>query len=63
MITVAIEKNGFVHVYDGNKQLCCIPLSGGTLLGFTTASVSIKRNSFVHTYDEKGKQISCVPAK
>lgn len=62
MITLAVEKNHWVDVYDGNKKLCSIPLMGGSLVGFTSASVSIKKDKWIYTYDEKGKRISSVPA-
>lgn len=63
MITLAVEKNDWVYVYDGNKTLYSIPLMGGTLHGFTATSVSIKNDKtrYIYTYDEKGRKISSTP--
>lgn len=61
MITLAVEKNDWVYVYDGNRKLCSIPLGSGTLYSFTATSVSIKKNGWIYTYDEKGRKISSTP--
>ena len=63
----AIEKRGFVYVYDEKgrslftKQTGTQPNDG--LKGYTATTVSIRRGSFLYTYDEKGRQLSSKSAR
>lgn len=61
----AVERNGFVYVYDeNNRQICC--LNGGEfnpsdgLKGYTSSRVNIQRNGFIFSYDETGRQVGCI---
>lgn len=57
----AVERNGFVYVYDENGfQLAAIP---GRLHGYTGSTVSVLRDGFISVYDEKGRQTSVVPTR
>ena len=57
-ISMAIEKNGYVYVYDEkNRQLFT---ESGTLHGYTSNTVSIKKvDGYIRTFDEKKHQLSC----
>lgn len=58
MISVAVQKGSSVYVYnEKNNQIFVL---GGTLVGYTSSSVSIKKLglSAIYTYDDKGRQIS-----
>ena len=56
MISLAIEKGSFIYVYDErNRQVCTL---SGTLVGYTSTTVSVKRGGFIYTYDQNGRQIS-----
>ncbi len=58
MISLAIEKGNQVIVYnEKNKQIACVILGGGKLLGYTASSFSIKRGCSVYTYDERGRVV------
>ena len=57
MISTAIQKGNFVYVKnEKNTQTACIT---GTLLGYTSTTVTVKRGNFAYTFDEKGTQKSC----
>lgn len=57
----ALERNGFVYVYDENGfQLATIP---GQLHGYTGSAVSVLRDGFISVYDEKGRQTSVAPIR
>ena len=57
-ISMAIEKNGYVEVYDDkNRRLFA---ESGILHGYTSNTVSIKKpDGSIRTYDEKRHQLSC----
>ena len=56
MITLAVERGGFVYVYgDGNRQIAS---QAGSLHGYTSTTFSVKRDGYVYTYDERNHQIS-----
>ena len=57
-ISMAIEKNGYVEVYDEkNRRLFT---ERGILHGYTSNTVSIKKtDGYIRTYDEKKHQLSC----
>ena len=60
MISVAVQRGTYVHVYDEkNRQICS---QNGELVGFTSSTFSVKRGTYVYTYDEKGHQISSHPS-
>ncbi len=62
-ISTAVERSGFVYVYDEKGfQLCVIPAADG-LTGYTGSSVSVKRDGFIYTYNEKGWQTNVIPAR
>lgn len=53
-ISTAIQKDSNnVYLYDQNDRLV-IALSG-TLLGYTSSTVSIKVGNSIYVYDEKGR--------
>ena len=57
----AVERNGFVYVYDENGfQLATIL---GQLHGYTGSTVSVRRDGLVSVYDEKGRQTSVAPPR
>jgi hypothetical protein len=62
-IANAVERSGFVYVYDEKGyQLCMLPAGEG-LTGYTFSTVNIKRSDFIYSYNEKGQQISFVPSR
>jgi hypothetical protein len=63
-IANAVQKNGFVYIYDEKgSQIGTIGASGSdTLHGFTSGSVSIRRGPWIYIYDEKGRQTGTTPA-
>lgn len=64
MISAAVQRGGFVYIYnERNSQCGCIGLNGGSLMGFTGSTVSIKRGGFMYVYNEKGCQVSCHSAR
>jgi hypothetical protein len=57
----AVEKGGFVYVYDEKgRRIATLP-SGNRpadgLKGYTSTTVNVKRGGFIYTYNEKGQQI------
>jgi len=57
----AIERNGFVYVYDENGfQLATIL---GQLCRHTESTVSVRRDGFICEYDERGRQTSVSPTR
>lgn len=54
MITVAIERNDWVYVYNGNDVIFKCP---GKLYGYTTQTVSVIRIGRVYSYDINTKEI------
>ena len=63
----AIQKGGFVYVYD-EKGHQIAALSAGShpgdgLTGYTSSTVNIKKGAFIYTYDERGRQTSTKAAK
>ncbi|MCI7103204.1 MAG: hypothetical protein MR927_03300 [Campylobacter sp.] len=53
----------FAYLYDeSGRSSVNIPLTGGTLQGYTSNSVSIKRGSFIYIHDKKGKNIKTISA-
>ena len=55
MITTAVQKGAQVYVYSGYRQLF---VKMGTLVGYTSTTVSIKSGGQIYTYNEHGIQIS-----
>ncbi len=54
MITVAIERNNFVYVYNGNDVIFSCP---GNLYGYTAYTVSVIRMGRIYSYDIETKEI------
>ena len=65
----AVQKGGFVYVYDEKgRQIASIGVGGfgakdDGLEGYTGSTVNIQRGGFIYTYNEKGRQISSTVAK
>ncbi len=59
----AVERSGFVYVYDEKGQQLCMIFAGEGLTGYTSTTVSIKQSGFIHTYDEKGQHLSMTAAR
>jgi hypothetical protein len=66
-IANAVQRGGFVYVYDEKKrQIATIPAGSGKgdgLKGYTGSTVNVRRGGFVYTYDEKGRQRGTSPAR
>lgn len=57
MISVAVQNGSFVNVY--NERNCLILSRPGTLVGYTSNTISIKNsNGSVQTFNENGIMIS-----
>jgi hypothetical protein len=54
MITSAVQRGRWVSVYSGNETIFS---KSGTLVGYTSRSVSVQNKQFVTTYDERGMTI------
>lgn len=52
MIASAIQKGSFVYVYGERGQT--LFTRQGTLVGFTSNTVTVKRGNVNYVYDEKG---------
>ena len=63
----AVERGGYVYVYDEkNDQIFSIPAgneSGDGLTGYTQSRVNVRRGAYIYSYDEKGQQVGAVPAR
>ena len=60
-ISIAVEKHGFVEVYDERNHM--LFMEQGKLHGYTSNSVSVKKSDgYIHTYDDKRHRISMVKA-
>ena len=63
-ISTAVEREGFVYVYDAQGSLTSVIPSGfgkqDGLKGFTGRTVSVQRDRFIYTYDAGGSQISMI---
>lgn len=55
-ISTAVQRGGWVYVYD-EKGISRISLNG-QLHGFTSSTVSIKRGNWIYVYDEHGGFVS-----
>jgi len=64
-IATAVEKNGYVFLYDERgAQIASIFANGGRLVGYTSGTVSIKAPiGWIFTYNERGMQINSVPGR
>lgn len=63
MIGNAVERNGFIYVYDpSGRLLSTIPAQKG-LVGYTSKHVTVTNGSFNYIYDEIGNPTGTVPAK
>jgi len=60
-IGTAVQRSTGVHVYDPQGNLIRVIPSGGTLVGFTSSTVSVKRSTGTHVYDTKGNTVSVIP--
>ena len=66
-ISNAVERDGFVYVYDENgRNTAAIGVGVGIraddgLKDYTTSSVNIKKDGWIYVYDENGNQINAVP--
>ena len=58
MISVAIQKGNTVYVYNEKNQI--ILMKSGTLVGYTSTTVSVKlgNGNTIYTYSESGQTIS-----
>ena len=65
-IANAVERGGFVYVYDeNNRQIFTVPAGNGGkdgLTGYTNSRVNVRRGSFIYSYDQTGRQVAAVPA-
>ena len=63
----AVQKGGFVHVYDEKgRQTGSVPAGSGPrdgLHGYTGSTVSVRRGSMIYVYDERGRQVSSTSAR
>jgi len=62
MITNAVQKGKFIHLYNEKGIRMGSPISAGNgdgdgLKGFTSTSVTVQKGEFIITYDEKGRTI------
>ena len=61
MIGNAVERGGWVYIYDEKgHQTASIPAKKG-LVGYTGSSVTVTDGAFNYIYDEKGHQTACIP--
>jgi len=58
-IITAVQRGPSIHVIGENGNVL-FAVTGGTLVGYTSNSVSIKRGISVTTYNEKGSAISTI---
>jgi len=62
MISTAVQRGGWVYVYDEKgSQIATIDAADG-LQGYTSNSVSVKRGGWIYIYDERGSQINTISA-
>lgn len=54
-ITSAVQRGSYVYAYNRSRQLFGKP---GTLVGYTSNSLSVQRGNYVYVYNEKGSQIA-----
>ena len=63
----AVQRGGFVYVYDEQGlQLATISAGSGKedgLTGYTSSTINIRRGGFIYTFDEKGRQLSTTVAR
>lgn len=59
-ITSAVQRGSYVYVYNRSRQLFS---KQGTLVGYTSNSLSVRRGNYVYVYNEKGAQIASHYAK
>ncbi len=66
-IATAVQRGGFVYVYDDHGQVLSTLPTGSDpsdgLQGYTGSTVSVRRGGFVYIYNEKGMVISTVPSR
>ena len=61
MIGNAVERGGWVYIYDEKgHQTASIPAKKG-LVGYTGSSVTVTDGAFNYIYDEKGHQTAYIP--
>jgi hypothetical protein len=57
----AVERNGFIYVYNEQGQIILTLGAGYSssegLKGYTSSSVNIERGGFIYTYNEQGHVI------
>jgi len=62
MISVAVEKEGWVRVYnENNSEIFSISINqrdGDRLNGYTGSTVSVKKGGWIRVYNESGSEIS-----
>ena len=56
MISVAVQRGGYVYVY--NEKNMQIASQHGELYGFTSSTFSVRRGNYVYVYNERNMQIS-----
>lgn len=62
-ISSAVQSGSVAYVSDEKgMRIATIPLSGGTLVGFTGSTVSVRQGSSIYIYNEKGMLISTTTA-
>lgn len=63
----AVERGGFVYIYDEKgRQTAAVPKGSGAsdgLKGYTSSTVNVRRGSFIYSFDVKGHQLSATPAR
>ena len=52
MISSAVQKGGSVYVYGPSGNILFI--KNGTLMGFTSTSLTVKVGTIVYVYNDKG---------
>jgi hypothetical protein len=59
----ALQKQGFVYIYDENgRQLATVSAGSNNgkdgLTGYTNSRVNVRRGNMIYSYDEHGHQVS-----
>lgn len=58
----AVQRGGYIYVYDEKgRQLTMV--SGDSLQGYTSSSVSVRRGGYIYVFNERGRQLSMVVAR
>lgn len=62
----AVERGGWVYIYDeNNKQRAAVSAGSGPndgLKGYTSSRVNVQRGGWIYSYDQNGHQVGAVSA-